>query len=151
MLQIFTRLKSRHLLHGRSRFGVGWGRHQIMSKYGCFRKWWVFPPKSSILIGFSIDKPSVLRYPYFWKHPYTPTTNRVCTVMAPKIWGGMFQVNYMKPWTKQTQKWLGCGLKYLVNFSPWSWRKWSKLTSIFFKWFGNHQLIGIWIKGVMKL
>ena len=26
-------------------------------------------PKSSILIGFSI-KPSILGYPYFWKHPY---------------------------------------------------------------------------------
>ena len=26
-------------------------------------------PKSSILIGFSI-KPSILVYPYFWKHPY---------------------------------------------------------------------------------
>ena len=38
---------------------------------------WVFPkimvpPKSSILIGFSIInyKPSILGYPYFWKHPY---------------------------------------------------------------------------------
>ena len=30
-------------------------------------------PKSSILIGFSIInhyKPSILGYPYFWKHPY---------------------------------------------------------------------------------
>ena len=27
-------------------------------------------PKSSILIGFSIFKPSILGYPYFWKHPY---------------------------------------------------------------------------------
>ena len=26
-------------------------------------------PKSSILIGFSIKKPSILGYPYFWKHP----------------------------------------------------------------------------------
>ena len=26
--------------------------------------------KSSILIGFSIFKPSILGYPYFWKHPY---------------------------------------------------------------------------------
>ena len=32
-------------------------------------------PKSSILIGFSIIniyKPSILGYPYFWKHPYSP-------------------------------------------------------------------------------
>ena len=30
------------------------------------------PPKSSILIGFSLInyKPSILGYPYFWKHPY---------------------------------------------------------------------------------
>ena len=28
-------------------------------------------PKSFILIGFSnINKPSILGYPYFWKHPY---------------------------------------------------------------------------------
>ena len=30
-------------------------------------------PKSSILIGFSMvfhDKPCILGYPYFWKHPY---------------------------------------------------------------------------------
>ena len=36
---------------------------------------WVFPkksgtPKSWILIGFSIPKPSILGYPYSWKHPY---------------------------------------------------------------------------------
>ena len=37
---------------------------------------WVFPkmldflPNSSILIGFSNYKPSILGYPYFWKHPY---------------------------------------------------------------------------------
>ena len=28
-------------------------------------------PKSSILIGFSHYKPSILGYPYFWKHPYS--------------------------------------------------------------------------------
>ena len=27
-------------------------------------------PKSSILIGFPTIKPSILGYPYFWKHPY---------------------------------------------------------------------------------
>ena len=27
-------------------------------------------PKSSILIGFFHYKPSILGYPYFWKHPY---------------------------------------------------------------------------------
>ena len=27
-----------------------------------------FPPKSSILIGFFHYKPSILGYPYFWKH-----------------------------------------------------------------------------------
>ena len=32
-------------------------------------------PKSSILIGFSIIKPSILGYPYFWKHPYLQSTN----------------------------------------------------------------------------
>ena len=28
-----------------------------------------FPPKSSILIGIFHYKPSILGYPYFWKHP----------------------------------------------------------------------------------
>ena len=28
-----------------------------------------FPPKSSILIGVFDSKPSILGYPYFWKHP----------------------------------------------------------------------------------
>ena len=27
-------------------------------------------PKSSILIGFSLNKPSILGYPNFWKHPH---------------------------------------------------------------------------------
>ena len=27
-------------------------------------------PKSSTLIGFFHHKPSILGYPYFWKHPY---------------------------------------------------------------------------------
>ena len=30
------------------------------------------PPKSSILIGFFHCKPSILGYPYFWKHPFGP-------------------------------------------------------------------------------
>ena len=32
----------------------------------------VYPPKSSILIliGISRNKPSILGYPYFWKHPF---------------------------------------------------------------------------------
>ena len=29
----------------------------------------VVPPQSSILKGFSIKKPSISGYPYFWKHP----------------------------------------------------------------------------------
>ena len=29
-----------------------------------------FPSKSSILIGFFHYKPSILGYPYFWKHPF---------------------------------------------------------------------------------
>ena len=36
-------------------------------------------PKSSILIGFSIInyKPSILGYPYFWKHPYIYSMRKV--------------------------------------------------------------------------
>ena len=35
-----------------------------------FPKTMGFPPKSSILIGFSIINPSILGYPYFWKPPF---------------------------------------------------------------------------------
>ena len=35
-----------------------------------------FPPKSSILIGIFNYKPSILGYPYFWKHPNQYTANR---------------------------------------------------------------------------
>ena len=54
-------------------------------------------PKSSILIGFFHYKPSILGYPYFWKHPYIATTNpihnaqgRYCIdhlMAAPTIFG----------------------------------------------------------------
>ncbi len=40
--------------------------------YGCFQKKG-YPPKSSILIGFSIiNHPFWVIYPYIWKHPYVP-------------------------------------------------------------------------------
>ena len=37
--------------------------------YGCFRKWWVSPQISHFSRVFHY-KPSMLGYPYFWKHPY---------------------------------------------------------------------------------
>ena len=44
---------------------------KCVSEYGCFSKNSFFlPPKSSILIGFPHYKPSILGYPYFWKHLY---------------------------------------------------------------------------------
>ena len=54
---------------------------------------WVFlkiggkPPKSSILIGFSINyKPSILGYHYFWKHLYdVHCTCRSCKKLPP-VW-----------------------------------------------------------------
>ena len=33
-------------------------------------------PKSSILVGFSHYKSSILGYPYFWKHPNPPDSAR---------------------------------------------------------------------------
>ena len=39
-----------------------------------------FSPKSSILIGLSIIKPSILGYPNFWKHPYAEEGVSVCQV-----------------------------------------------------------------------
>ena len=42
---------------------------KYLQKYGCLPKIVGFPPKSSILIGVFHCKPSILGYPYFWKHP----------------------------------------------------------------------------------
>ena len=41
--------------------------------YGCFQKWWY--PQIINFNRFSIIKPSILGYPYFWKHPYTLPKN----------------------------------------------------------------------------
>ena len=40
-----------------------------IGKYGCFRKWW-YPQIIPFNRVFHY-KPSILGYPYFWKHPYT--------------------------------------------------------------------------------
>ena len=45
--------------------------HMDVSKNRCF------PPKSSILIGFSIINHPFWRYLYFWKHPFVHPTNYV--------------------------------------------------------------------------
>ena len=47
-------------------------------------------PKSSILIGFSWVfhyKPSILGYPYFWKHPYIRAFHAQGTSTWPQNWG----------------------------------------------------------------
>ena len=41
--------------------------------YGCFRKWW-YPQIIHFNRVFHY-KPSILGYPYFWKHPYIMTSN----------------------------------------------------------------------------
>ena len=65
------------------------------SLHGCFRKWW-YPQ----IIHFNRDfpyKPSILRYPYFWKHPHGPIgwnknieeptwLNSPCGFATSKIW-----------------------------------------------------------------
>ena len=55
----------------------GWNPAQ-----GVLKAWWILgtniwgfpkivvPPNHPILIGFSIIKPSILGFPYFWKHPF---------------------------------------------------------------------------------
>ena len=37
--------------------------------YECFWKWWVFPPNHPLENRVFHYKPSILGYPYFWKHP----------------------------------------------------------------------------------
>ena len=84
----------RRFLHSRERLGLPpgttWPHDQIRnlcfpsipkflssSPYGCFQKWW-YPQIIHFNMVFHY-KPSILGYPYFWKHPYTsinptPTT-----------------------------------------------------------------------------
>ena len=54
---------------GRCRFGNQKSRRFENQLIWMFPKIGV-PPKSSILIGVFHYKPSILGYPYFWKHPY---------------------------------------------------------------------------------
>ncbi len=42
--------------------------HDWHTSYGCFQKWW-YPQIMHFNRGFHY-KPSILGYPYFWKHPY---------------------------------------------------------------------------------
>ena len=43
----------------------------IKNSHGCFRKYGGFPPNHPFKnLGFPWNKPSVLGYPYFWKHPW---------------------------------------------------------------------------------
>ena len=77
---------------GSTFFAAGWNPQNVSSNtiycvYGCFRKWWEKVPTQFIVFmdvsengGFSPQiihfngvfhyKPSILGYPYFWKHPY---------------------------------------------------------------------------------
>ena len=61
---------------GQQKIGPGKVGSQQVTNMG--QSIWVFPkimipPNHPILIGFSINyKPSILGYPYFWKHPYNP-------------------------------------------------------------------------------
>ena len=54
--------------------GEGW-THQLFFEwrclYGCFRKYWYPQIIHSNTVFHS--KPSILGYPYFWKHPYFPS------------------------------------------------------------------------------
>ena len=63
---------------GKGDVPLKWGAKQPpKNTYGCFRKWWVETPKSSILIGFSLIKHPFWGYHYFWKHPYIHLKNHV--------------------------------------------------------------------------
>ena len=55
-----------------------------------FPKIGVFPPKSSILIGPRVFhyKPSILGYPYFWKHPFSVGENTPTKPMEKQHLGG---------------------------------------------------------------
>ena len=44
--------------------------HPRKSPFGCFRKWW-YPQIIHFNRVFHY-KPSILGYPYFWKHPFCP-------------------------------------------------------------------------------
>ena len=83
----------------------------------------MFPPKSSILIGFSIiNHPFWGFYPYFWKHPYHPGHWNPCwatlhkNLIFPLRW---IQFNYKH--FRYRFKNLTCGIK-LKNI----WKRWLK-------------------------
>ncbi len=127
--QICQRLQVAKLLSYQKRF---WEDHKVkmfseMLLYGCWTKNRGKPPKSSILIGFSIInyKPSILGYHYFWKHPYTQTIEAKSTRSStqsplstcPSDRGGAKQKgsNDPKVATRHTctiRAWFGVGLRH---------------------------------------
>ncbi len=71
---LFLRLNHWFCLHLRPKDSSGPVRENHNgNRSGCFQKYGCLPPKSSILIGFSIvNHPFWGKTPYFWKHPETP-------------------------------------------------------------------------------
>ena len=68
-----------------------YSKHQVEVGYGCFRKLVGFPPKSSILIGFSIKN-----HP-FWDTPILGNTHMLFWVEDHDSWLLFFALNQQKP------------------------------------------------------
>jgi len=83
-------------------------------------------PKSSILIGFSIKKPSILGYPYFWKHPCIVIHLILFPdfiVLSPVPLRGRLQPRHSAFFAAQDQGELGvAGSK--------AWKSWTKITKM---------------------
>ena len=71
-------------------------------------------PKSSILIGFSINyKPSILGYPYFWKHPFW---KRSLTCRESEEWKNIpFSTPESNYCTELVFKYYGTGTIYCIK------------------------------------
>ena len=113
--------------------------------YGCFRKWW-YPQ----IIHFNRDfhyKPSILGYPYFWKHPYIDffetflSFHWVCkTLLIDKIpkqftrWIIMFFFPTMIPLQSPSPSWTSfCLVIFLMKAEHpnWGGRFWELVTILF--------------------
>ena len=82
------------------------GAVKIQNRLGDMYTWMFpkivgFPPKSSILIGFYHENsPSILGYPYFWKHPHGDDTFSGATSWTYGLWSLLHET-----WTLKIRSW----------------------------------------------
>ena len=92
--------------------------HGFSKWYGCFQKWW-YPQIIHFNRVFHY-KPSILGYPYFWKHPYIPLFQyqewRTKIGDPPSQTMAIFATHYGLPFTPWVMPWKTSDLQWFRQF-----------------------------------